>query len=351
MQIGSFAEAEQGSAQAISHWRDRLYHRRVGAVAALVSALLWAATSTALTALSARSSAVVLSGVRLGAATLCIPVVVILAGGSDEFSGATPTVIFALVASGALGYGIGDTAYIRSLSLLGMQRVFPVSIAGYIGLTVVGGGLFLGESLGPMLLLGAGLIALGITLVVVSSAERPLEGIPVSGPAPPALDSFADLGPVVVLPRRLPRWASRNVEGYALLVLVSLTWAGATLWLAWAGSELGAVATWAVRTPVGAAGLLLVSFATRRARLRALVSDRNQLTVVVVAGIVGTALGSLCYVFSVVEVGAARAAVLSATSPLMALPLAVIFLKERITVRVVSGTLACVAGIALVVGA
>jgi len=323
----------------------------VGAVAALVSALLWAATSTALTALSARSSAVVLSGVRLGAATVCIPLVVVLAGGTREFTGATPAVVFALVASGVLGYGIGDTAYIRSLSLLGMQRVFPVSIAGYIGLTVLGSGIFLGEPLDAMLVLGAGLIALGIALVVVSSAERPLEGIPVSGPAPPALEAFADLGPLVVLPRRLPRWASRNIEGYALVGLVSLTWAGATLWLAWAGNELGAVGTWAIRTPVGAAGLLLVSFATRRARLRALVTDRNQLTIVVVAGIVGTAFGSLCYVFAVVEIGAARAAVLSATSPLMALPLALVFLKERITVRVLAGTLACVAGIALVVGA
>ena len=321
----------------------------MGAVAALVSALLWAATSTALTALSARSSAVVLSGLRLGAATLCIPVVVLIAGGASQFSGATPGVLLALVASGAVGYGVGDTAYIRALSLMGMQRVFPISIAGYITLTVIGGGLFLGESLSLMLLAGAGLIAFGITLVVLSSAEYPLEGIPVSGPAPTALEAFADLGPVVVLPRQLPRWASRNVEGYVLLALVSVTWAAATLWLAWAGNDLGAVGTWAVRTPIGAAGLLLVSFTSRRARLLAVIADRQQLAIIAVAGIVGTALGSLCYVYAVVEVGAARAAVLSATSPLMALPLAVLFLKERITARVAVGTVACVAGIALVV--
>jgi drug/metabolite transporter (DMT)-like permease len=104
-----------------------------------------------------------------------------------------------------------------------------------------------------------------------------------------------------------------------------------------------------VRTPIGAAGLLLVSFTSRRARLLAVIADRQQLAIIAVAGIVGTALGSLCYVYAVVEVGAARAAVLSATSPLMALPLAVLFLKERITARVAVGTVACVAGIALVV--
>lgn len=325
--------------------------RGVGAAAALVSAFLWAATSTALTALSARSSAVVLSGVRLGAATICIPIVILLAGGADAFAGATPVTVLALVASGILGYAIGDTAYIRSLSLLGMQRVFPVSIAGYITLTVAGGWLFLDEPLGLMLIAGAGLIGIGITLIVLSSAEKPLEGIPVSGPAPPALEAFADLGPVVALPRRVPKWASRGVEGYALLVLVSFAWATATLWLAWAGNELGAVGTWAVRTPVGAAGLVVLSITTRRGPLLAMLGDRRQMVTIVVAGVVGTAIGSLCYVFAVVEIGAARAAVLSATSPLMALPLALVFLKERTTWRIGAGTVACVAGIVLVISA
>jgi drug/metabolite transporter (DMT)-like permease len=322
--------------------------RFVGALAALVSALLWAATSTALTALSARSSAVVLSGVRLGAATLCIPVVVLLAGGRDEFTGASASVLFALIASGAIGYGVGDTAYIRSLSLLGMQRVFPISIAGYITLTVLGGGIFLDEPLGLALILGSILIGLGVTLVVMSSSERPLEGIPVSGPAPPALEAFADLGVVAPAAGRRRR-VSRDLEGYAMLTIVSVTWAAATLWLAWAGNELGAVATWAVRTPIGAAGLIIVSLATRRGPLLALVRDRRQLGVIVVAGVVGTAIGSLCYVYSVVEIGAARAAVLSATSPLMALPLAILFLEERTTWQIGAGTAACVAGIVLVI--
>jgi drug/metabolite transporter (DMT)-like permease len=104
-----------------------------------------------------------------------------------------------------------------------------------------------------------------------------------------------------------------------------------------------------VRTPIGAAGLLIVSFATRRSPLIALLRDRRQLGVIVVAGVVGTAIGSLCYVYSVVEIGAARAAVLSATSPLMALPLAFLFLKERTTWQIGAGTVACVAGIVLVI--
>jgi len=312
--------------------------------------LLWAATSTALTALSARSSAVVLTGFRLAAATAFVPVVVLATGGFSQVTSVPPLVFATLVLSGAVGYGLGDTAYIRCLSLLGMPKTFPVSIAGYIGLTVLGGAVFLDEPVTLGLLAGASLIAAGITMVVLSSAERPLEGIPVSGPAPTALEAFGDLGPVVVLPRRRPKWATRTVEGYGLLVGVSLAWAAATLLLAHAGDDAGAVSLWAIRTPVGAAGLLLFALVTRRGELRRLTADRQSLWVIALAGILGTAVGSLFYVFAVVEIGAARAAVLTATSPLMALPLALIFLKERFNLRVATGTIACVAGIALVAG-
>jgi drug/metabolite transporter (DMT)-like permease len=131
---------------------------------------------------------------------------------------------------------------------------------------------------------------------------------------------------------------------------VSLAWAAATILLAYAGENVGAIGLWAIRTPVGAAGLLLFAVATRRPALGRLFADRTTLLVILGAGVIGTAVGSLCYVYSVVEIGAGRAAVLSATSPLMALPLALIFLKERINVRVAAGTAACVMGIVLVAG-
>ena len=45
--------------------------------------------------------------------------------------------------------------------------------------------------------------------------------------------------------------------------------------------------------------------------------------------------------------GAARAATLSSTSPLFAAPAAVVFLGERLTPRIVVGTVLAVVGIAL----
>jgi len=70
---------------------------------------------------------------------------------------------------------------------------------------------------------------------------------------------------------------------------------------------------------------------------------------VAVAGFIGLGLGSLFYIAAVEEAGAGKTAVLTSTMPLFNLPLAVFFLKERVTPRIVLGTITCVAGISLII--
>ncbi len=137
--------------------------------------------------------------------------------------------------------------------------------------------------------------------------------------------------------------------GYALLVAVGVLWTIATLWLANARGDLEPIAAGAIRTPAGATALLGFAMATQRPSLAAPFRNRNHLAAIVAAGAVGTGLGSLLYVYGVLEAGAAQAAVLSATSPLMALPLSIVFLGERFTPKVGLGTVLCVGGIVLVV--
>jgi drug/metabolite transporter (DMT)-like permease len=70
---------------------------------------------------------------------------------------------------------------------------------------------------------------------------------------------------------------------------------------------------------------------------------------VALGGILGMGLGGLLYIAAVQDAGAGKAAILSATSPLFALPLAMLFLAERVTPRLMAGTLVSIVGISLVV--
>ncbi|WBL34964.1 EamA family transporter [Tepidiforma flava] len=295
----------------------------MGELAALLAALTWSATSVALTSLSARTSPVVLSGLRLGFGALAMPLILLASGETGTIGQAPAATLIQVVASGALGYGLGDTLYIAALNRLGMQRHLP-RLDGPLHRphrrlrrppprrAVSTWGLPIGA-----LLIGAG------TWFIIAPA-------PPNEPAPPP---SPDAGPVALAPPvRLP---PPGLAGYALLGGVGVTWAAATLWLAAASGDLGAIAAGTIRTPAGAVALLGFAFAFQRPALLAPFRSRAHLgAIAALAGLVGTTIGSLLYVYAVVTAGAARTAILSCPRRRScALPLSIVFLGERLTRR------------------
>ncbi len=317
--------------------------QRVGELAALISAMVWAFTSVMLTSLTARTAPTVLSGLRLILGSCALLVILLISGEASDYGAATAVGLLGVIGSGFLGYGFGDTLYIRVLGLLGMQKAFPISMALYISMTVAGGIVLLGEPFKWGLPLGALLIGAGISFIVVPGSKGPAQPLPAVPAAEPALNAFDDL------PDDAPA-EPHPLLGYALLLLVGIFWAAATLWLAGARGDLGAVSAGAIRAPAGGISLLLFAGITQRQRLREPFASRSTLLGIAAAGLIGTGFGSLMYVYAVESAGAARTAVLSATAPLMGLPLSIIFLGERFTGRVAAGTTLCVAGILFVVG-
>ena len=311
----------------------------MGEIAALLAAMVWAGTSVALTSLSNRFSPVVLSGLRLGFGSFVVLIVLALSGQGEDLGEASGWTLTGVILSGFVGYGIGDTIYIAALKRLGMAVTFPITMALFIALTVAGGVILLGEPFTWGLPAGALFIGAGVYLIVIPAKPSAPSAIP---PIEPAIGAPP--------PEQLPTvYAPPGLTGYVLLGAVGVFWTIATLWLANAKGDLGPIAAGAIRTPSGAAALIGFALATQRPELYAPFRNSNHLAAIVASGIIGTGIGSLMYVYAVVEAGAARTAVLSATSPLMALPLSIIFLGERLTRRIGIGTALCVVGILLVV--
>lgn len=296
----------------------------MGEAAALLAALTWSATSVAMTHIGARTSPIVLSGLRLLTGSILLALAVLVFGQQGEVTSASAVTILSMVGSGTLGFGVGDTVYIRALGELGVQRAVPVATTLFIALSVAGSVLLLDEPFGWLMAAGTVLIAAGIFLIVVS---RPA--------APPAS--------VSAVRERHP------LGGYALVAVVGCCWAGATIWFAAGREELGAVAAASLRTPAAAVSLLAVAAFARPSALRAPFRDPRHIGAIVALGIVSAALGTLMYAYAIGEAGAARTTVLNSVSPLMALPLAVYFLGERLTPRVTAGAVLSVLGVILVV--
>ena len=323
-------------------------HRQMGEAAALISAFTWSCSSVALASLGARTTPAVLSALRLAFGSVVLILLLLMSGDFREYQTLSALGAAGLILSGILGYAVGDTLYIRALTRIGIQRTFPIVQALFILLSVAGGILILDESAGWGLVAGAALVGVGIYLVIARA-------IPRAGPM--AIGAAVDVEPAASAqaPRTRTRTRTRTrlhgwmADDYWLLPMVGLTWACATILLAQSRGDLGAISAGTLRTPAGAFGLLAFTSVFQRAELARPFRSRNHIGAIAAAGILGTALGSLLYVYAVFEAGAARTVVLNATAPLMAVPLSIFFLGERFSRRIAFGTALSVLGIIFVV--
>jgi drug/metabolite transporter (DMT)-like permease len=143
--------------------------------------------------------------------------------------------------------------------------------------------------------------------------------------------------------------ASGSASGYwfgvALAGIAAMSWSFSTLALGPALQLVDASTATAIRTPLASALLFAAAGRTgvlpQVARLRG-----STLAAVVGTGVMSVASTGL-FVWCVSLAGAGRAAVLTATSPLFAVPLSVLLLGEPGSWRILAGTVASVLGVVL----
>lgn len=293
-----------------------------GVGSALLAAALWALSGTLLTSQTGRIDPIPLSALRCLFATAFLAVLLPPLGAIGDLRDISFNTAISMVGSGIVGMGLGDTLYIASLGMIGVSRAFPISMSSYPLLTFLLAATLLGETVTWVMLLGAVLIIVGVSLLVVEGRAETTGGA------------------------RMRRGSPGR--GVALVLLAAVFWAIATAWLRAGSGDLSAVAAGSLRIPAAGLFLLVLSWG-RLGEIRVVAGGRRTLATVALAGIVGTALGGLLYIYAVQQAGAGRAAILSSTSPLFLFPMAVIFLAERLTAWVLVGTAISVVGIWLVI--
>ena len=103
-----------------------------------------------------------------------------------------------------------------------------------------------------------------------------------------------------------------------------------------------------MRIPAASAAVWLTIGMTRAGEQTLRQVTPRSVAIVAVAGLLGTGIGSILFIYSVEEIGAAKTAFLTTSAPLFALPMGVLFLSEKLTPRVLLGTGVTIAGIWLV---
>jgi transporter family protein len=289
----------------------------LGVLIGLLCALTWAIGSIMMKELSQKLDPFTLNAPRSLIAGLFVLAITFATGRNAGYSTVTPDRLLFLLGSMAVGGGLGDAFYVSSMARLGVSRAFPIA-SSYPALTLLFAGLFLREHVQWLTVGGLALVLGGIFLISRQVSK--------SGPS---------------------QTASKAWPGIPFALLASLCWAISMLLVAPGIQGLDAIMVASFRTP--ALALMMWGIvAARRTWPKLVALSRREWVILLVGGLIGWGLGSVLFLLSVSLLGATRAAILTSTSPLFALPFSVIVLREKVTVPIICGTLLTVTGVALV---
>ena len=293
----------------------------LGILAGVGSAALWAVTSSLMAASAPRVDTLSMNAIRYIWGTIAVLMLAAIGNSLGYIRFMEIEIVLALIISSVIGLVIGDSVYVGALRRLGLTRAFTVSLGVFIVLTYLLAIFWVDEKVTLWAAGGTVLVLIGVYSVAnLNKEEHSQEKNPLK---------------------------NESNRGWGLLVLASLLWAIATVWLRDAANGEDVLAVAALRVP--AAGVVLMGLATisQRSDLRRRVISKRDHTILFFAGILGAGAATILFIFAIQEVGAGRAAVTTAIAPIFAVFLGVVFLKEKLNKKILVGVLIASAGIIL----
>lgn len=288
-----------------------------GVLVGLLCAASWATASVMLKDLANKLDPFTLNAPRTLVGGLSLLLLGLVADRSGGYQAVTAGKLFFMLASICVGGGMGESFYIHSLSRIGVSRAFPVANT-YPAFALILGFLFLHEQITIAIVAGLALVVGGVILI-----------------GKPSANPDGDIS------------ASVKARGVTSALFAAISWGAATVLLAPGAKGLDSIMVAIIRT--AALSLVLWGIVALRGTFRQLLGlSRKEWVFVIVGGIIGWGLASVLYVQSVVLLGPTRAAILTSSSPLFALPLSALFLKEKLNAAVLTGTALTIAGVVLV---
>lgn len=286
-----------------------------GEFAALSASLIWAIASIVYTGVGRTIAPLMLNLVK-GLMALILLVFTLLLT-KQLLPDVNPINVQLLLLSGALGIGLGDTAYFEALNCLGPRRSLILEslappIAAILALC------FLGEALSAPAWSGIFLTVVGVAWVVLDRTSS------------------------------LPNFQPRSMRGAIAGILAAVSQAGGAVLSRAALVDTDISPLWSTFIRLAAGVLvLLIWLLLRQQPVQALQPLKSRRIVVIIAGtaFASTYLGIWLQQLSLKYAPAGVAQALGATSPIFVIPIAAIALKEKVGLQAILGAIVALSGI------
>lgn len=288
-----------------------------GEISALGCAFTWALSSVFTKSLAPKFHPLRLNFLRCLGASVLLWCLIPFSPGISSLSQTPSAPLFYLIVSALLGICLGDTIYIKGLTLINANLAFPLAQATMPILTLAAAVLFLGEAMSWSLGLGTVLVIGGVCLIA----------------NPEGSDTSSRLVPP----------PPKKGLGIALILSASVFWTISISLLKPGLQGVNLVLANGIRLPLAALVLALLSW--KKGGAGPLKPGLREVGLGAFSGALSFGLGGLLFLLAIQDAGAGKAAVLTSSGPLFGLPLSALYLKERATARVALGTGLVVAGI------
>jgi drug/metabolite transporter (DMT)-like permease len=291
---------------------------RLGEFAALATAFCWTFGALSFEAACKERGALSVNWIRLGISAAILSIFCLFYRGMWFPVDASNHAWLWLSVSGLVGFAVGDFMLFRAFVILG-ARLSMLIMAVVPPLTAILGWLALGEVLTPLAFLGMFLTIGGIVLVVLSR-RGPDRKIRLSHPLAGILLALG------------------GAAGQAAGLVLSKVGMGS--YDAFAASQ--------IRSFAGILGFTLIVTVSRRwPNVVATLKDKKAILYTSAGSLFGPALGVAFSLLAVQHTTTGVASTIMSIVPVLIIPPAVLFFKERITAREVIGAFIAVAGVAV----
>jgi drug/metabolite transporter (DMT)-like permease len=284
----------------------------LGTMIGLIIAFLWAFSVSVFDSQSGKIKPIAITAFKVWLAVGVTSIVVVWQLQTEAFLMPFESLLF-LVVSSTIGKVVGDTLYLAGQEKIGVAYAFPIMNTFPI-LTYIFAIIFLGELLLPFRFLGIILAIIGISLVTNEQSRK----------TKIQMNSIDRLG--------IP-----------LVSIATILYAISTIMLEIGVSEVNPIYANFIRMLTASVFFIPIFLS---ARYHGMPQPEWQVTKIILIGaLAGTAIGSLLYVYAIKLVGATLVTVMTSLSPLFALAISIIFMKEGVSKKAGLGIILSILGV------
>ncbi len=288
----------------------------IGEISALSAAMAWAICAVITEKTTQQANSTDINFFVKVAGFLMISLILVLTGGRLIPTGVGLSAWLWLILSGIVGFAVGDNFLFAAYGLIGAKVTLMIFSLSPL-MTAILSWIFFGETLTPMVFMGMALVLSGLMLVVMEGNGGGKVRLRVSG------------------------------KGILAAVLAAAGQAGGMILSKQGMVGIDALTTSQIRLVGGILGLLLFYLRGSKGSNWRVFKDVRLTVITLFNAFLGTVMGVTLAMIAIANTLAAVATTLMAVTPVMVLPISILFLKQKADWREIIGAVLSVAGIAV----